>query len=223
MKLLRPNNKRAKTAIVLIWIVLGLEVVSIISNYMQYNMVKDILIGVEYTDKELELNDTRERLVGLVYIIAWLSSGITFIMWFRRAYYNLGLLTKTEYKDSWAVWSWIVPIISFLRPYSMMSELYSKAISVLKSYNISYNKDFKSHILVWWWGLHIIGNIMSWGVFRLSSHIDTIDSLLGMTVLNTVLNVLGIISALITIKVVKDYSDIEYLLPPRKKYEEKII
>ena len=86
MKLLRPNNKRAKTAIVLIWIVLGLEIVSIISSYMQYNMLKDILIGVEYTDKELELDDTRERLVGLVYIIAWLSSGITFIMWFRRAY-----------------------------------------------------------------------------------------------------------------------------------------
>lgn len=218
---LRPNSQRAKIAIILIYIVLGLEVLSFMSNGMQYNLINDLLNGGDIIEDDLYSNDRRVQYIGIIFFIAWITSGITFIMWFRRAYYNLGMITKTELNDNWAVWSWIVPVISVFRPYNMMSELYNKTIFILKGSPISYNQNFNSNILSWWWGFWIVNNIISWFVFRLYYFAgNNVDKLLEITMIEMFTNVIGIISAFLAIKVVKGYSDIESLLQQIKQKQE---
>ena len=89
MENLRPNEQRAKNAILLIWIVFAIEIVNLLSSYMQYDLLQTIANGGIVSDETIESNDTREVVVGIIYFIAYLISGITFIMWFRRAYFNL--------------------------------------------------------------------------------------------------------------------------------------
>ncbi len=86
---LRPNEQRAKNAIVLIWIILALEIASLISGYFQYDLLNTVANGGEISTETANANDSREQIVGIIYMIAYIISGIMFIQWFRRAYYNL--------------------------------------------------------------------------------------------------------------------------------------
>lgn len=134
--MLRPNEQRVKYTIFAIWVVLGLEVISFISSYMQYDFLRKASMGIFLTEEDANANDMRERFVGMVYLICFIISGVLFIRWFRRAYYNLSLLGSryVSYKDNWALWSWIIPIISLYQPYKMMNELYNGTKYVLKDH-----------------------------------------------------------------------------------------
>ena len=77
---------------------------------MQYNLIDRIAHGGEYTMEEADLNDLREMVIGILYVIAYIVSAVTFIQWFRRAYYNLHLLVpRLNREEGWAAGSWFVP------------------------------------------------------------------------------------------------------------------
>lgn len=89
MNTIRPNEQRANIAILLIWIVLAMELISLISNYFQFNMLQSVQDGNTLPMDEANANDTRVQLLSVLYLVVYIISGITFIMWFRRAYFNL--------------------------------------------------------------------------------------------------------------------------------------
>jgi hypothetical protein len=221
MENLKPNGQRAKNAITLIWIVLALEIVSLISGYFQYDLLQTAANGGEISTETATANDTREQIIGIIYLIAFVISAVTFIQWFRRAYYNLHLrvnhLSQTE---GWAAGSWFVPIVNLYRPYQIMKELYQETKELLTKKGLSINENFTTGSLGWWWTLWIINNIIGQFVFRYSMKAESIDELTISTVASMVGNVVGIPLALITVKVIKDYSNVELLLREIKDEEE---
>ena len=213
MEEVRPNGKRAKYAVLLIWIVLALEVVSLTSGYLQYNLLQAFALGENVAEDVIAANDTREQLVGLLYLVAFVTSMVTFILWFRRAYYNLHLKTDNlRHSEGWAAGSWFVPIICLFKPYHIMKELYTetKALLLRNGFDVSY--QFHSRSLGWWWALWIISNFLGQIVFRNSMGADSIEELTNSTTAAIVLNLLGIPLALLTVKVIKDYAKVEHLL-----------
>lgn len=148
MKELRLNDKRAKNAILLIWIILGIEILSIISSFLQLNLLQNAAIGNEISDTEANMNDIREKIIAILYLIAFIISGITFILWFRRAYFNLHLLNnRLSYKEGWAAGSWFVPFLNLFRPYQIMQELYHETRLILLRSKVSFNSTFSSKYL----------------------------------------------------------------------------
>ncbi|MDR2009982.1 MAG: DUF4328 domain-containing protein [Bacteroidales bacterium] len=214
MESLRPNEHRAKNAIIMIWVVMALEIVNIISSYMQYNLLQTIANGEFVSDAAAELNDVREQICGIVYMIAYLISGITFIMWFRRAYFNLHQkVNHLAYSDGWAAGSWFVPIINLYRPYKIMKEIYVETKGFLTAKGLSEKVNYSTNYLGWWWTLWIVSAFVGQFVFRFAHNsADTLDNLITTTVAQIVLEILGIPLALITVKIIKDYSKIEPLL-----------
>jgi len=89
MKNLKSNEQRSKNAIILIWIVLTIEIVSLISDYFQYVLLHTVANGGEILTEAATANDTRQQLIALIFMIAYIISNVTFIQWFRRAYFNL--------------------------------------------------------------------------------------------------------------------------------------
>jgi len=213
IKALRPNDQRAKNAILLIWIVLALEIVAFSSSYLQYNLLSDAANGRDFTTEAAELNDTREGVVGIVYAIFSLISAITFIQWFRRAYYNLhqnvNHLSQTE---GWAAGCWFVPIVNLYRPYQLMKEMYIETKNFLLKNGIAIKESFDISNLGLWWTLWLVSNIIGQFVFRYSLRAETIDELTISTVAEMVGSALGIPLAIVTIKLIKDYSRVETLL-----------
>jgi hypothetical protein len=212
MNLIRPNEKRAKTAILMIWIVLALEIISFFSNYLQYDLLTTVSSGSSISNSEINANDIRERSIGILYFGVYLTSCIIFIRWFRRAYFNLQL--KTDYlssSDNWVALSWFIPFICLYKPYQIMKEMYTKTNEILFE-ETNQTKAITTSYLGWWWGLWIISNIIGQVVFRTTLNNDSIDSLTNGTITSMVGNVIGLPLSLITVKVIKDYSDIEHFL-----------
>lgn len=213
MESLRPNAQRAKTAITLIWIVLGIEIFSFVSSLLQYFLLQDAANGELISEESASANDIREMSIGIIYLIASLTSAVTFIMWFRRAYFNLHLkVSGLSHTEGWAAGSWFVPILSLFRPYQIMKELYVQTKGLIIKNGLALYGNFNTQNLGWWWALWIISNFLGQFEFRYSRNAESIDQLTVVTIASMISNIIGVPLAIITIKVIKDYSKMEELL-----------
>jgi hypothetical protein len=213
MEKLKPNEQRAKTAVLLIWIIFALEALSLISNYFEYELLKMIANGGEIELSTANENDLRQQLIAVVYIIAYVISAVAFIQWFRRAYFNLHTkidnLTDTE---GWAAGAWFIPIISLYKPYQIMKEMYERTAKLLGNKLQNYEQSNTNHLLGLWWTLWIINNILEQVVFRYSEQAETIDELLNSSIISMLSAIIGIPLAIITVRVIKQYAVMEPLL-----------
>ncbi len=101
-----------------------------------------------------------------------------------------------------------------------MKELYNETKDLLVKNGLNISENFSTGILGWWWTLWIIDNFLGQFVFRYSMRAETIDELTTMTIASMVSNIVGIPLALITVKVIKGYSNIEPLLNEITDQEE---
>lgn len=212
MEELKPNGQRAKNAILLIWIVMAMEIISLISGYFQYDLLRNAANGIEITTEAAESNDTREQIIGIIYLVIFIISAITFIQWFRRAYYNLHLKTNDlTHEEGIAASCWFIPILNLYRPYQIMKELYNKTIELLTNKGLT-NQKTNTTFLGFWWAIWIIDGIIGQFVFRFSLRAETLDDLNTVTIAGLIDNAVGIPLALLAIKVIHDYSKLEPLM-----------
>jgi len=223
MEPLKPNGQRAKIAIVFIYIVLGFEILSLLSGYFQYNLLQEVSSGGIMTPEAATANDTRERIVGILYLIAYIASAVTFIQWFRRAYSNLHLrVDNLSHPEGWAAGSWFVPIINLYRPFHIMKELQIDTCYVLAQKGVSKDENDSTQYIGWWWSLWILNNFIGQFVFRYSLNAESIAELTTSTVASMVGNLVGIPLALLTVKVIKDYAKLEPLLQEIKETDPNV-
>ena len=213
MENLKPNEQRAKTVLILLWIVLSVEIISLVSYIFQYLLLQSVANGEGVSEEAAANNDLRQRVIGIVYVLFYIVSGITFIMWFRRAYFNLHTKIKhLSFNEGWAAGAWFVPVIALFRPYQIMKELYYETEILLSSKLDYYTPVLNRNYLGIWWALWIISSFLGQFVFRYSLKANTVDELLTVTTASIINSLIGIPLGLITIKIVKDYSSVELFL-----------
>ncbi|MEN9928953.1 MAG: hypothetical protein RLZZ231_874 [Bacteroidota bacterium] len=222
MNTIRPNEQRANIAILMVWIVLAMEVISLFSNYFQFNLLNQVSDGNPLLMDDANANDSRVQLIAVLYLMVFIVSGITFIMWFRRAYFNLhNRVDVLEYSEGWAAGSWFIPIMSLFRPFKIMQEIYQVLLRILSIKEIQTNVS--TQFLGWWWFLWVVNGVIGQMSFRLSMHAESIEELITSTTIEMIGNVLGIPLAILTVKVIKDASILETavdLAPEPKDVEE---
>ncbi len=220
-KQLKPNAQRAKIAAILIAIVLFTDVLNLTSSLMQYELLGRIATGENFTQAEANANDLRETAVGILSVVMLLISAITFIMWFRRAYYNLHQkINYLKYEEGWAAGCWFVPFVNLVRPFQIMQELFNETIAYLKKVNQEIPFNTNTALMGFWWTFWIIDNIIGQIIFRFARNAETIEQLTTLTIGYIIESSLSIICAFIIIKIIKDYSKLETLL--FKVHEEEL-
>ena len=214
MENLRPNTQRAKNAIILIWVVLALEMVNLVSSYLQYDLLQTVANGGYVSDAMANANDMRERILGIISAIAYAVSIITIIMWFRRAYYNLHQkVDNLEHSDGWAAGGWFVPIACLYIPYQIMKEIYVETKELFERKGLSEKVSYTTKYVGWWWTFWIITTFVGNFILRYAlKDANTVDDYITLTVAQMISSILEIPSALLTVKVIKDYSKVEPLL-----------
>nr|WP_315233159.1 DUF4328 domain-containing protein [uncultured Flavobacterium sp.] len=223
MENLKPNGQRAKIAIMLLWTVLTVEIISLLSDYLQYDLLETVANGGQITTEAATDNDLRQKIIGLIYLTVYVISGITFIRWFRRAYYNLHIKAESlSFTEGWAAGCWFVPIISLYRPNQIMKELYQETQILLSKKDENYAQNLTTHFIGWWWALWIISSFLGQFIFRYSMKAETLEELTTTTIASIVASIIGIPLAIITVKVIKDYSEVEHLLYELKDEEEEV-
>ncbi|MHC5310386.1 DUF4328 domain-containing protein [Myroides sp. LJL116] len=213
MNTLKPNGKRAKNAITLIWIMLILDIASIISKYFQYEIIQTIANGDEITEAMSLIHGITKQITGLLYMVAYVTSIITFIQWFRRAYYNLHQrVSNLSYSEGWATSSWFVPILNLFRPYQIMQELYFQTNVLLIKKGIPLHHILNTSIIGFWWAFWILSNLFGLLVFRYALQAESTEEFI-TSILGSMFNsIIGIPLALLTIKVIRNYAKVEPLL-----------
>lgn len=209
---LRPNRDRAKTAILLIYIMMALQILFAFSHYLQYELLGNLEKGiVEYDDAQS--NDTRQQFIAIIIIAMSIVSAVTFIQWFRRAYFNLHTVSDgLKYTEGWAAGAWFVPILNLFRPYQIMRELFDVSSRVISEKMGGFQPKSYLNAVNFWWALWIISNVVANLTFRLMPNSGSIEDLRTETVVSIFTALLEVPLALITVKVIKLYAEQEEVL-----------
>lgn len=204
---LKPNDQRAKLAISLIFVVMIIRIVSLYSDTLELQ-----LLHSGFSQDEAEANDLRQRIIGWIYLVAFIVSVVTYINWFRRAYYNLHCRAEyLDYSESAAAYSWFIPFVNWVRPVKIMKELYSETENYIQKHSENYNLNINHNLITIWWTLWIICNILGNIQFRLSRNLVTMDDFINSSIFSMVNSLLSIPLAIFAILVIKEYSKIESL------------
>ncbi|MBG8554816.1 DUF4328 domain-containing protein [Hymenobacter guriensis] len=77
------------------------------------------------TSGTFQFFDLGNPLGAIAHLALILASIITFIRWYRRAYYNLAASgVETNFTDGQTVAAWFIPFISLTRPYYVVREIW---------------------------------------------------------------------------------------------------
>ena len=213
MQELKPNEQRTQNAIILIWIALAMNCISLVSSYFQYDLLQTAANGGEITTEYATSNDNREQAIGIIQIIVFVVSAITFIQWFRRAYYNLHLrVNHLTHSEGWAAGCWFVPIVNLFRPYQIMKELFQETQLFLKRNDAHTSEHLSMPSLSLWWTFWIIDRFFGQFVFKYTMKAETIDELTTSTITQIISNGIGIVLAIITINIITEYSKLEPIM-----------
>jgi len=208
MILLRDNTARAKQAISIFWIMLGVTILNIFSLGWQYYLLIDAQANPESIDMErLQTSDTLRTVVTVVNFIMLVLSMIFFILWFRRAYYNLHTLPwhNARHTEGWAAGSWFIPILSLFWPYQIMQDIWRGTQNAIKE---RFGEPQSAAIIGWWWAIYLVNNFFGYSAFAIRDPAG-IDELLTATKVEFVGEIISIAAIIITIRVVQRTSNFE--------------
>jgi hypothetical protein len=122
----QPLRTRAKAVRILLWATVAASVIAAISDAAELDLLGRIDAGQLVSDSEIHTNDTRQGVIGLVQGALFLGTAVAFIMWFSRAYENIGRLGAgpLRYRKGWAIGAWFVPILNLFRPKQIANDIW---------------------------------------------------------------------------------------------------
>ena len=206
----RNSDKLTSWVRYMLYVQIIVAVVSIISGYLEYELLSDYQNGV-YTSQEKavadgEASDQRQGLVGIVYLVVFVISGFLILRWIHRANYNARQLgaENMEFTPGWSIGYYFIPILTLWKPYQAMKEIWkaSKSPSNWESQNTS-------GILPMWWTLWLISNVLGQAIFRLSMRAEELNDLINLNIVTQISNVLDIPLALMLLAIVSNIQNMQ--------------
>lgn len=99
---LKDNGQRSKNAILLMWIAFGATGLMLLSEIYTINILNRIEQG-SFLIEDLQMYTLTVSGSAIILVISLIVCAVFFIMWFRRAYYNLHQLVRgLKYSEGWA-------------------------------------------------------------------------------------------------------------------------
>lgn len=205
------NSRRVKQLMVVFWILVGMTVIGVLSDYMELELLKAIQSGIALDQEEISANDLRQGVIAILQTGLYIASIIVFLQWFRRAYGNLHRLgiNYLRHKESMAIWAWMIPIICVFRPVQIMNEIWKETQKGIKKYDSTFSIKNGELIIGLWWTLVIITNFIGRYLLKTAFKQDTIEQLIESSQASIVSDVLQIVEALLIITIVSKISKFE--------------
>lgn len=208
---IRDNGKRARSAIILLWIMAGIYILSALSAALQFKMWWSSFDAPVHVNIVLA-NNARQTIMGWVAEVGMIVSAVFFIRWFRRTYRNLHVIDGSylSYSEGWAAGAWFIPILNWVRPYRIMREICEHTSEHAGRINSKYADSSKLLNLVGgWWALWIIAPIIQRAAGFMALNTIVIKLLLLATGMIFIADVMRAISALLAIRIIKKVSEAE--------------
>jgi len=208
--LLRPNRERAKAAMYGMGMMLALMIPALLIQGLWARIIFLIVYADHVPVAALTAGILAQFALVLLLLIVSIFSLILFLMWFRRAYYNLRLIKgKTRYATGWAVGGWFIPVVFFFLPYLIMRELFRDTKRALLEAYPDCGKQLPKKLVGWWWAV-MWSPLIYTTIISLSLYIPIPLILINISSISSL--ICNIIFPLLTIKLIYDYAKMEKML-----------
>jgi uncharacterized protein DUF4328 len=201
--MLKNNSERGKNIIIAFWFLFAISFISTISTYFEYELLAKARTG-NVSLSEATANDTRQRIIGLAEILMRIVVVVLFIMWLRRAYYNIRRLGfNTRYTDGWAAGAWFVPIMNLYAPYQIVKEVWDN--TQFKAQQNSTNPTHKTSTIIGvWWFLWIVSSIIGNFYVRLAFNSNrSLEDSISLDKSDIIIGALDLISMFLIIEIIQ--------------------
>ena len=209
MVLLRDNAARAKQAISIFWIMLGLTITNMGALAWRHILLTDAQANPDNVDMEkIEASDTLIIAINAAHLIIVILSMIFFIMWFRRAYFNLHSLSwhSARHSEGWAAGSWFIPILNLFWPYQIMEDIWRGTQNAIRE---KFGEPQSTDLVGWWWALYLINKFFGYITAFASKGATEVDGLLTATKLEFVGDLISIAAIVVTTRMIQRTSSFE--------------
>jgi hypothetical protein len=155
--ILKDNYQRGKWATQLFVAYAIMSFLLACVNFSSFITYRSLFRGNQDADI-LQKNLLLTSVVGLLYTVVAILVIIFFLMWLRRAYFNIQTAypNRTEFTDGWAIGAWFVPFLNLVRPYEIVKEVWQKTFGLLDS-----DQKDETAKIGWWWATFLIANFFN--------------------------------------------------------------
>ncbi|WP_292094073.1 DUF4328 domain-containing protein [Brevundimonas sp.] len=102
-----------------------------------------------------DLEMVATTVASLVWVLAYFVAGFLTLKWFYRATNNANAFSAgVENSPAWALWGFVIPLVSLWKPYGVASELWRTSLAPDRWMGL---RD--PLMMRWWWGLVLVGNL----------------------------------------------------------------
>jgi Domain of unknown function (DUF4328) len=140
---------------VLLAALIALSVAAFLSNLAEYQLLQST-----YTEADAAANDTRQGIIGGLYLVVFVATIIVFGRWIYRANGNARALGASgmEFTPGWSVGWYFIPVACLWKPFQAMREIWNASKNPMQ-----WQSEPTDHILRWWWfgwiTRHILGQV----------------------------------------------------------------
>lgn len=164
---------------------LVIAVIGLWSGWLELDLLGRVARGAVVSDAEAAANDSRQAVVGILYLIVFVVTGFPFLRWTYFSNQNAQFLTSDdlEFTPGWAVGWYFIPIMNLWKPYQALKETF-------KASNPDSAEDWRyaahPEIMPLWWTLWILSGFLGRAVWSASLNAETLDELINLSWLTLV-------------------------------------
>jgi hypothetical protein len=156
----------AKAATVFLIVVLVTKFLVAGYQFRILQMLDDVQHGTTPTSSAVQGALIRHLSVSVCDIVAYIASGISFIVWFFRVHRNLPSLGNEGLKWSpgWTIGAWFIPLANWILPYLVMCEVWNGSNPA----NIDNKRRQNTRVSAWvtfWWAAFVSMSCLNATVF----------------------------------------------------------
>jgi len=152
-----PLRGLARWTVSLIGLTTLVEAYVLMAFAGRYRTVTNLLDG-EFDAIDVVNSDRQVAIALTLFVLALVTAGTVFIVWFHRAYRDAASLQRVRYPQ-WTVWGWLTPFVAMFRPKQMVNDLWAATDE---------NTDPGSPpVTVWpvvqlWWIAWLLSGVLFW-------------------------------------------------------------
>jgi len=180
---------------------MGIAAIGLWSGWLEIELLHRAANGAAVSEAEAVASDSRQALLGGLYFVIFLVTGVIFLRWTYLANRNAHSLAATDldFTPGWAVGWYFIPIATLWKPYQALKETF-------KASHPDYGEDWRRAphpgLLPLWWTLWILSTFVGQAVFRAALRANSVDELLASSWLTFVSDALDLPLSIVVILLV---------------------
>jgi hypothetical protein len=202
----RPLATLARVVVVLLAAYFVVTVIAVVSDWVQLGLVNRLAEDqAAVTQAELSASDARQNLIGSLQLVLRVATGITFVIWFRRAYQNLVAMgtESLRFETGWTVGGWLVPFLNLVRPKQLMDDIWRATDPELPEQPGDAWRTRPVALLVHlWWAMFLLSTAVGLSATSLLQGASTFQELRTAAILMLIGDVLALPAAVLACLVV---------------------